>query len=164
MNLYTSPLAPSAPPSDLQSISVTPNSITYQWKEVQCCAQNGPILGYQIQVFQSGVIQHQSTLLGSQSTTYTITNFRYCQRSYSFSVAAVNEAGVGVQTKPLVAGIPHSGMYINSAILHVWRKVYIVTDFYFSRSFCSIETAIDLQKFRPDDLLCIENTNLHDKE
>ena len=86
-------VAPTAPPTSVSIIDCTPTTITVQWGEVECIHRNGDITGYSVRVVTSSerdrVISvgdvRQATISGlSPFTEYTV------------SVAAVDNAGIGV--------------------------------------------------------------------
>ena len=81
---------------------VTSSSITLQWKEVPCIHHNGDITGYSLQY---GVVGSESTqnmpVSGASTTEATITGLVE-STTYLIEVAAVNDGGVGVYSKPLM--------------------------------------------------------------
>ena len=97
--MYT---APSVPPASVRGASML-SSITVQWDAVPCIHRNGDIAGYIVQYIGSGstdtmsVSGREATITGLMlSTTYSIT------------VAAVNSAGVGAYSDPILLDIPQS--------------------------------------------------------
>ena len=81
---------------------MTKSSITVQWGPVECIHRNGEITGYIVQygVYGSETVRNMSipegdtnraTMLGLKSAT-----------SYYIEVAAVNRAGTGVFSAPLI--------------------------------------------------------------
>ena len=84
--------APTGPPTSITTSS-TPTTITVEWGEVECIHRNGDITGYSVRVVTSSeggrVISvgdlRQATISGLSPFT-----------EYIVSVAAVNNAGIGV--------------------------------------------------------------------
>ena len=114
---------PSTAPPKLTVKSVGPTSITYSWKKVNCWHQNGPIIGYRVQLFHHESLLFEETLQGANTTTFTADNLLQCKHTYSVSVAAVNEAGIGILSQRLSP----SGRYYT--YLH-FRKLCIKISIY----------------------------------
>ena len=89
------PPAPSAPPTSVNTSTVTSSIITVQWGPVDCILRNGDITGYSVQygVHGSGNIQSMN-VLGGITTEATISGLNSAT-TYSIEVAAVNSAGTG---------------------------------------------------------------------
>ena len=80
--------------------------ITFSWKELKCHQQNGPITGYQYHTYHDlFMLQYDEGIV--DSTTSTLTLFDTAVQA--FSVAAVNEAGVGEHSPALKLTLPYMG-------------------------------------------------------
>ena len=88
--------APSGYPSQLHIILQTMLLVTFQWKELACYEEKGPITGYQYRVYynfnyyEEGIVDRSTTMI-----TLPYNNMQ------GFSVAAINEAGIGVHCPPV---------------------------------------------------------------
>ena len=76
---------------------MTSSSITVQWGAVPCIHRNGDITGYSVQY---GVVGSESTQTMTVSGVvsggmYTVSRLKQLT-NYTFKVAAVNSAGIGV--------------------------------------------------------------------
>ena len=88
---------PSGYPSQLQIIKQTFLKVTFQWKELECYEQNGPITGYHYRVYYS--LNHfDEGKVDKNATTVTL----FYKRMKSFTVAAANEIGIGEYSPPLL--------------------------------------------------------------
>ena len=85
--------APSSPPSSFRRVTITPNSITVQWGELECLDRNGVITGYTIQVLRNGGVEGTVEVGGDirEATAPGLTPIT----TYSIQVAAVNSVGTG---------------------------------------------------------------------
>ena len=73
--------------------TITPNSITVQWGEVECVDRNGVITGYTVQVLRNGGVE--GTLkVGGDVLEATVTGLTP-STTYIVQVAAVNSVGTG---------------------------------------------------------------------
>ena len=97
--------APSGYPSQLQIIELTPLIVTFQWKELQCFEENGPISGYHYRAYY-GVNHYEEGRVDSKTTMISL----YYNNMQSFSVAAANEAGIGEHCPPLLVPYLHEGI------------------------------------------------------
>ena len=88
--------APKGYPSQLQIIKQTVQLVTFQWKELACYEENGPITGYQFRVYYN-FNYYQEWRVHSSKTMITLP-YSNMQR---VTVAAVNEAGIGVYSPPI---------------------------------------------------------------
>ena len=98
----TIPPAPSAAPNSVSVFEVTSSSITVQWGAVPCIHRNGDITSYSVQY---GVVGSESTqtmfVSGASTTEASITGLGE-STTYTIEVAAVNDAGIGVYSEPLI--------------------------------------------------------------
>ena len=92
-------IVPSAPPSHVTISKVTGTTITVQWKPVDCIHHNGDILSYLVQyeTQESGDTQTHYAI-GAQTHVLNLMSFT----TYSIAVAAVNSAGTGEFSPPLM--------------------------------------------------------------
>ena len=98
---------PSAPPIYLSVSEVTSSSITVQWGPVNCIHRNGDITGYSVKYGEVGSESTLSMLIPEESMTEaTITNLEP-SAIYSIQVAAVNRAGTGVYSYPIISETLH---------------------------------------------------------
>ena len=94
--------APSEPPTHLCTSSVTNSSITVHWGTVECIHRNGEITGYSLQYGVHGnEITQTMKILGDVTNSTTILGLNFAT-NYSIEVAAVNRAGIGVFSAPLI--------------------------------------------------------------
>ena len=103
--------APSAPPTSVSVSEVTSSSITVQWGPVDCIHRNGDITGYSVQYREvgSGIVQtiSVSVVSGDSATEIIISNLDP-STIYTIEVAAVNSAGTGPYSYPLIAEVLES--------------------------------------------------------
>ena len=73
--------------------TITPNSITVQWGEVECLSRNGVITGYTFQVLRNGAVEGTVEVGGDvrEATVPGLTP----STTYDIQVAAVNSVGTG---------------------------------------------------------------------
>ena len=92
-------VAPSAPPSHVTISKVTGTTITVQWRPVDCIHHNGDITSYllQYEAQESGTTQTH-TAVGGQATISNLMS----STTYSIKVAAVNSAGTGEYSPPIM--------------------------------------------------------------
>lgn len=81
---------PSEHPSELQVIMQTSSTVTFQWKELECYEENGPITGYHYRVYYSHSYYTEGEV-DRNTTKITLLH----NNMEGFSVAAVNKAGMG---------------------------------------------------------------------
>ena len=81
---------PSGAPSNLRIVYQTSTSVTFQWNELKCHEENGPITGYEYRVYHT-LFHYTDGKVDRNTTTYTI----YDTNVQEFSVAAINDAGIG---------------------------------------------------------------------
>ena len=97
------------PPRNLQFIRVNPNAFVCEWAGVDCCSQNGLIQGYQVRLYRCGDLLFEKFLANSDGKHLAVKNLKLCPNTYSFTVAAVNDAGLGVFAEPVSPHVKHSG-------------------------------------------------------
>ena len=92
-------IVPSAPPSLVTISKVTGTTITVQWRPVDCSHHNGDILSYLVQyeAQESGDTQTYTT-----TGEYAIISNLMSSTTYSIAVAAVNSAGTGEFSPPIM--------------------------------------------------------------
>ena len=100
--MVLSPTAPSAPPPEVDVTDMTSTTITVQWGEVPCIHQNGAITGYSVQYGVMGSGNTQTVTVSGASTTQTTISGLMSSTTYSIRVAAVNSAGTGVYSDPII--------------------------------------------------------------
>ena len=94
---------PSAAPTPI-SIGSTTSRITVQWGGIDCVHHNGDLTGYIVRhgVQQSADRTVEMATGDSSGGMYTISRLS-AATEYTVEVAAVNSAGVGVYSDPIVA-------------------------------------------------------------
>ena len=92
---------PSEPPSYVKVRDVESSTIILEWGQVNCSHRNGIILGYTVlyEVVGSGNIEYLNV---SARPTVGSINELMPFKTYSISVAAVNSAGTGVFSTPII--------------------------------------------------------------
>ena len=93
-------VVPSAPPSHVTISKVTGTTITVQWRPVDCIHHNGNITIY--------LLQHEPQEGGDKQTHTTtgehaIISNLMSSTTYSIKVAAVNSAGTGEFSPPIIS-------------------------------------------------------------
>ena len=88
---------PSAYPPNVEIIKQTFQEVTFQWKELACPEQNGPITGYLYRVYYDHINFDEGRV---DKNTATVTLLY--KRMKTFSVAAANEVGIGQYSPPLL--------------------------------------------------------------
>ena len=83
----------------MRIVTITPNSITVQWGEVECLGRNGVITGYTVQVLKNGAVQGTVEVGGDvlEATVPGLTP----STTYSVQMAAVNSVGTGPFTSSI---------------------------------------------------------------
>ena len=89
---FISQLAPTGAPQGLSVQNVMATSVVLSWDEPACLEQNGDITGYMIRYVRGSQTITDSS--SGVSTTYSVRELIPVME-YSFSVAAVNSAGIG---------------------------------------------------------------------
>ena len=87
---------PSGYPSELQIIMQTSLTVTFQWKALECYEENGPIIGYHYRAYQDLFHYDEGTANWNATTISLISS-----NLKSFSLAAMNEAGIGEHCPPI---------------------------------------------------------------
>ena len=90
---YHSSTAPTGYPRSIRSGTVTPNSITVHWEEVDCLDRNGAITGYVARALSNGR-EEGTASVGGDDREATISGLTPSTQ-YIVQVAAVNSAGTG---------------------------------------------------------------------
>ena len=70
--------------------------VTFQWEELECFEENGPITGYQYRIYYD-LNHYDEARVDKETTTVTL----FYKNMQGFSVAAMNEAGIGEYCPPL---------------------------------------------------------------
>lgn len=86
---------PSGYPLDLNVISADAISVIFSWSKVDCEKINGALLGYECKIFFHNFTHMERIAASITTCTYTITLPEFQTVPLAFSVAAINEAGVG---------------------------------------------------------------------
>ena len=80
---------------------MTYSTITVQWGPVDCIHQNGDITGYSVRYGEQGSEKLEvKNVSGDVATEVDIAGLA-SNITYSFEVAAVNSAGIGVYSNPV---------------------------------------------------------------
>ena len=95
-------IAPSAAPTSVKVSEVTSSSITVQWGAVDCIHRNGDITGYSVRYEVQGSGSTQTVSVSGGSTTEASISGLTPSTNYSIEVAAVNNAGTGVYSDPVI--------------------------------------------------------------
>ena len=82
----------------------TPSTVTFQWKELDCYEENGPITGYQYRAYY-GLFNSIENVLDNNTTMVTLPS----ENMLSLSVAAMNEVGIGDHCPPILVPIFDEG-------------------------------------------------------
>ena len=70
--------------------------MTFQWQPLECFEENGPITGYYYRVYYN-LVDYVEGLVGSNKAVLTLLHINI----QAFSVAAMNEAGIGEHCPPV---------------------------------------------------------------
>ena len=92
--------APSGAPNGVAEVSTATNSITGRWEAVDCLLRNGMVTGYTAWAVRNGVVEG-TTSVGGDARQATISGLE-SSTEYSVQVAAVNSAGIGLFSSPLI--------------------------------------------------------------
>ena len=87
---------PTGYPSKVQVTFQNSAFVAFQWKELECYEENGPITGYQYRIYYDHT-HYNKGKVNRNTTRLTVpkTNVQ------SFSVAAINKAGIGPHCPPV---------------------------------------------------------------
>ena len=86
-------LAPTAPPADIRSYDVTPNTLSIRWEMVPCIHHNGDITGYSVQIQGNGTMETR-TVTGANVLMTSFTGL-LADTHYTVAVAGENSISVG---------------------------------------------------------------------
>ena len=100
-------LVPSAAPSGV-SADVGVFNITLRWGQVECAHRNGNITEYEVYFWREGTGVSNFT---TNKTIFTFTEL-LPSRTYTFGVAAVNGAGIGVYKNMTATTMPRNTILI----------------------------------------------------
>ena len=81
---------------------MTSYSVTVQWGSVDCIHRNGEITGYLVQYWEMGNRSVHTVSVSSGSVIVTTLSNLAPSSSYFIEVSAVNIAGVGVFSDPVI--------------------------------------------------------------
>ncbi len=86
-------------------------TITIEWSEVECADRNDDITSYSVRYGPSSTPSSNRNNIGDPNSRTFSVGGRDIGTSYSFEVAAVNEAGIGPYSITIMVTIPvPSGM------------------------------------------------------
>ena len=106
-------IVPSASPTSPSATITNSTAITVQWGPVDCMHHNGNITGYSVQYWEVGSERTLTVnVSGGDVTEYTISGL-IPSTAYSVQVAAVNSAGTGPYTSPLMIETPYNSKHIS---------------------------------------------------
>ena len=88
----------SAPPSEVRADGMSTN-ISVQWEMVPCTDQNGAITSYSVRYVET---ESGSTQTVSTTERQLVISGVSTSTNYSVEVAAVNSAGIGVYSSPIL--------------------------------------------------------------
>ena len=116
-------VVPSAAPTSVSVSEVTSSSITVQWGAVNCIHRNGDIAGYSVRygVQGSGSTEIES-VSGGGATMATIFGLE-SSTTYTIEVAAVNTAGTGVYSTPIITIEIPNGKTVNGSMYRGWYSL-----------------------------------------
>lgn len=96
-------IGPSVYPPNLRLVELNSTSIKFEWDELACIDKNGPITGYSYRFYAGSYYLDESELEHESTTHYIVHNIHLEEtHSYAFRVSAVNVAGRGPFTPPIV--------------------------------------------------------------
>ena len=79
----------------LVPVIINSTAISLSWREVNCTERNGAITGYSVQYSIVGGIQSTTVNVTGDVTSIVIDGLTEFTTIYTFSVAAINNIGVG---------------------------------------------------------------------
>ena len=110
---------PSAAPTSVSVSEVTSSNITVQWGAVDCIHHNGDITGYSVRYGVQGSGEGDRTVeLASGDSSggmYQISGLS-AATVYTIEVAAVNNAGTGVSSTPIITVEIPTGKTVNGSM------------------------------------------------
>lgn len=101
-------------------------NVTISWKPLECYKQNGPAIAYGIRLYK-GLEFTSATIAADSQTSYTLYNLVPCWSGYAFSVALINEVGVGDYSPPLPVAVK-SGKKNTYQNVHTYITSTYMTD------------------------------------
>ena len=115
-------VVPSAAPTSVSVSEVTSSSITVQWGAVNCIHRNGDITGYSVQYGVQGSGTQTGSVSGGGATQTTISGLM-ASTTYTIEVAAVNSAGTGVYSTPIITVDIPNGETVNGSMYRGWYSL-----------------------------------------
>ena len=94
--------------------------MTFQWTELECYEENGPITGYQYRIYYDHAHYNQGTV---KKNINTLTKLK--ANIQNFSVAAINKVGVGPHCPPVPVPSFDQGGLILKRLVHFVIHVFI---------------------------------------
>lgn len=98
-NKYSA-IEPSGFPSNVRITMQTSFSVTFEWNELACYEQNGPITGYQYRIYYC-TLHYTIGTVGPNSTMHSIFYPNSSDPVCAISVAAMNGKGIGEHSPPI---------------------------------------------------------------
>ena len=146
------PPAPSAAPTSVSVSEVTSSSITVQWGAVDCIHRNGNITGYSVQygVQSSGERTVDMALGNFSGGMYQISGLS-AATAYTIEVAAVNSAGTGVYSIPIVVEIPDSKQILYNYVVYNFCEMRSSSSLKYTHYRCVPQSKRD---YHPQPYLC----------
>ena len=119
------PVGPDGYPPSLHVSAKHTTSVTVSWAKLEYYRQNGPFIGYVIRLY-SGMHYSLASIADRDTTSYTIENLVPFHFDYAFSIAVMNEAGVGEFSPPLhIAVQPGMCVYCMYVCLYMHACIYL---------------------------------------
>ena len=112
------------------NIILSSSSLTFEWQRLECFEENGPITGYEYRVYYN-LVDYIKGVVAKNITQLTVmhTNVQ------AFSVAAINEAGIGRHSPPVQIPGFELGNNKNSCIKKSFVCLYTyICMFYFPQT------------------------------
>ena len=92
--------------------------MTLKWNELECFKTNGAISGYEIHIFNLSCLKKTVIVSGAMTTTYTYNDLTFDRYKHSFSIAAINEAGIGKHSRRIYSVPVENGKYFEMKLMH----------------------------------------------
>ena len=89
--IVCSAAAPTAPPHNINILSITSRSVSVSWTQISCIERNSPITSYTAEFQEMGGALIPGMVVNQTFTASGLTPYT----NYTFRVAGVNEAGTG---------------------------------------------------------------------